>query len=94
VGRALAAGGRAEDPLATEHAEHRLELARRGRRVLGEIDFLMRDLRARRRHEVVEHARGERLLIRRQRGERPFQVLLDDPPRSAEAFEDGQAEDA
>ena len=54
---------------------------------VGEVGDLVCDLRSRRRDQVVEEACRDVLLLRRQLGERPLQVLLDDVLCAAEPLE-------
>ena len=75
---------RAEDPLAVERREHRAHQLFRHRRVLGEIARALRDLRTGRRDEVVEHLRGDVLLLRNELVERALDVRAYDCPCPAE----------
>ena len=66
----------AHDALATECVEHGHDLGLSDLGVLREVAWAMRDLRARRRDEVVEHGCGDVLLCRLQAPERPLEMRL------------------
>ena len=59
---------------------HRLDGVLRRARELGQIGGLVRDLRPRRRDEVVEEACGDLALVGRQRVDRAFEMIGDDLP--------------
>ena len=68
----------AQDPLVPERLEHRPELVLVDGRVVGEIGRAVRDLRPRRRDEVVEDARRDVLLLGPEPGERAVEMLAND----------------
>ena len=74
----------AEDPLPVQRREHRQQRCLRHRRVLREVAHPMRHLRSRRRHEMVEHACRDVLLVSVEHVECAFQVLANDRLRPAE----------
>ena len=92
---ALASSGsvdRAHDALATERVEHGHDLGLSDLGVLREVAGAVRDLRARRRDEVVEHRGGDVLLCRLQAPERPLEMRSHDRLGPAQLPERCEAE--
>ena len=84
---ALASSGSvdcAHDALATERIEHGHDLGLSDVGVLRKVAGAVRDLRARRRDEVVEHRGGNVLLCRLQAAERPLEMGSHDRLRSSQ----------
>ncbi len=84
---------RAQDPPVGERRQHGTELVHGHASEVGEVRELVRDLRSRRRDEVVEEPRRDVLLLGRKRVHGALEVLLDDVLRAAEALERRHAED-
>ena len=83
---------RAQDPSLGEGVERPDAAPRRDAPEVREVRDLVRDLRPGRRDEVVEEARGDVLLLRRELLERTLQMLLDDVLCASEPLERLRAE--
>ena len=81
-----------QDAVLDEGREHRAHRRLRGPGELRQVRSLVRDLRPRRRDEMVEEERRERLLLRRQRFDRTLQVVGDDLARAAELLQRRRAQ--
>ncbi len=73
-----------DDPVARQRREHGAQRALRHAGVLREIVSVMCDLRPRRGHEMLEHARGNVLLVRSEPRERAEQMVAHDRSRPTE----------
>ena len=78
---------RAQDPAPRQRREHGSELLLRDSSEVDEIVELVRDLRARRRHEMVEESSCDVLLVGTEHRHRALEMLLDDLLRAAEPLE-------
>ena len=78
---------RAQDSAARQLEEHRLHLRHRDVAELGEVGGVVRDLRPRRCHEVVEEPGCDVLLVLGELRHRAFEMLFDDVLRTPETLE-------
>ena len=79
----------AEDPMSRERLDDRRDGVLRRPREGREIGHLVRDLRPRRRDEMIEEPGGDLLLLRPESVDRAFEMIRDDLARSAELVQRG-----